>query len=79
MMTAEKQQEIEVKQIAELVVELRRAYERTDALNKEVMRMCLFCLEPQKTVDDIKKADAMRMMLVEALKSHLGYYKGAWK
>ena len=79
MMTAEKQQEIEVKQIAELVVELRRTYERTDALNKEVMRMCLFCLEPQKTVDDIKKADAMRMMLVEALKSHLGYYKGAWK
>ena len=79
MMTAEKQQDIEVKQIAELVVELRRAYERTDALNKEVMRMCLFCLEPQKTVDDIKKADAMRMMLVEALKSHLGYYKGAWK
>ena len=79
MMTAEKQQDIEVKQIAELVVELRRAYERTDALNKEVMRMCLFCLEPQKTVDDIKKADAMRMMLVEALKSHLGYYKGEWK
>jgi len=79
MMTAEKQQEIEVKQIAELVVELRRAYERTDALNKEVMRMCLFCLEPQKTVDDIKKADAMRVMLVEALKSHLGYYKGEWK
>jgi fumarate hydratase class II len=79
MMTAEKQQDIEIKQIAELVVELRRAYEKTDALNKEVMRMCLFCLEPQKTVDDIKKADAMRMMLVEALKSHLGYYKGAWK
>ena len=79
MMTAEKQQEIEVKQIAELVVELRRTYEKTDALNKEVMRMCLFCLEPQKTVDDIKKADAMRVMLVEALKSHLGYYKGEWK
>ena len=78
-MTVEKAREAEVKQIAELVVELRRTYERTDALNKEVMKMCLFCLEPQRTVDDIKKADAMRVMLVEALKSHLGYYKGEWK
>lgn len=76
MMTAEKQQDIEVKQIAELVVELRRTYEKTDALNKEVMRMCLFCMEPQKTVEDIKKAGAMRVMLVDALKSHLGHYKG---
>ena len=76
MMTAEKQQETEVKQIAELVVELRRTYEKTDALNKEVMRMCLFCMEPQKTVEDIKEADAMRVMLVDALKSHLGHYKG---
>jgi hypothetical protein len=79
MMTVEKAREAEVKQIAELVVELRRTYEHTDALNKEVMKMCLFCLEPQRTVDDIKKADAMRVMLVEALKSHLGYYKGEWK
>jgi len=79
MMTVEKAREAEVKQIAELVVELRRTYERTDALNKEVMKMCLFCLEPQRTVDDIKKADAMKAMLIEALKSHLGYYKGEWK
>ena len=74
-MTAEKQQDLEVKQIAELVVELRRNYEKTEALNKEVFRMCLFCLEPQNTVDDIKKADAMRAMLIEALKSHLGVVK----
>lgn len=74
-MTAEKQQDLEVKQIAELVVELRRNYENTEALNKEVFRMCLFCLEPQKNVDDIKKADAMRVMLIEALKSHLGVLK----
>jgi len=75
MMTAEKQQEIEVKQIAELVVELRRNYEKTEAMNKDIFRMCLFCLEPQKTVDDIKKADAMRVMLIDALKSHLGVCK----
>jgi hypothetical protein len=79
MMTVEKARDAEVKQIAELVVELRRTYEKTDALNKEVMKMCLFCLEPQRTVDDIKKADAMKVMLIEALKSHLGYYKGEWK
>ena len=74
-MTSEKEREAEVKQIAELVVELRRNYEKTEALNKEVFRMCLFCLEPQKTVDDIKKADAMRVMLIDALKSHLGVWK----
>lgn len=79
MMTAQQQTEVEVRKISELVVELRRNYEKQQALSNEVMRMCLFCLEPQKTVDDIKKADAMKVMLIEALKSHLVVHKGEWK
>jgi hypothetical protein len=79
MMTAQQRTEAEVRQISELVVELRRNHEKQQALNNEVMRMCLFCLEPQKTVDDIKKADAMKVMLIEALKSHLVLHKGEWK